>query len=124
MDCSRCQNQNLTDYPVCPTCSQTAHFTNRPCLCASCDLPAIHVTYTGRGVYEFRLPFKNNAFLADFETRIGKRWRCWHIQRAAWQITPADDQMIDYLKAIIETHFKNHVVVVRLGDNTAAQIAA
>lgn len=124
MDCIACDNDNLRDYPVCSACEPRAHFTHRPCLCASCNPPVIHITYTGRGVYEFRLPFKHSAFLAEFETRIGKRWRCWHIQRAAWQITPADDQMIDYIKALIETHFKNYVVVVRLGDNTVTQIAA
>ena len=30
-DCPRCHDENLTDYPVCPTCATECHFTNRPC---------------------------------------------------------------------------------------------
>jgi predicted amidophosphoribosyltransferase len=38
MNCTRChENENLTDYPVCPTCAAEAHFTSRvDCRCAQC----------------------------------------------------------------------------------------
>jgi hypothetical protein len=28
-DCIRCGADNLTDYPVCPSCAQVAHFPHR-----------------------------------------------------------------------------------------------
>lgn len=30
-DCPRCHAENLTDYPVCPSCAPECHFTDRPC---------------------------------------------------------------------------------------------
>jgi hypothetical protein len=30
-DCPRCHDENLTDYPVCPSCAKDCHFTDRPC---------------------------------------------------------------------------------------------
>lgn len=31
MTCPRCHDENLTDYPVCPSCATVCHFTDRPC---------------------------------------------------------------------------------------------
>lgn len=37
MDCPRCKNENPTDYPVCGTCAQVAHFPHRTrCQCGKC----------------------------------------------------------------------------------------
>ena len=33
--CPECGNDNLTDYPVCPRCAKTCHFTHRS-VCLHC----------------------------------------------------------------------------------------
>lgn len=39
MNCPTCDADNLTDYPVCPSCSKRVHFTNRTdCRCDECYL--------------------------------------------------------------------------------------
>lgn len=71
MTCSHCENENLSDYPVCATCATKLHFTNRDdCKCNQCKakamaevLPLVYKTpseevlieRTNRG-YRFRLP--------------------------------------------------------------------
>lgn len=38
-NCPTCPNENLTDFPVCPTCATTRHFEYRnDCRCAPCQV--------------------------------------------------------------------------------------
>lgn len=34
--CPRCEGDNLTDLPVCPSCAAVVHFLHRVCACADC----------------------------------------------------------------------------------------
>jgi len=37
MTCPNCQSENLTDYPVCPSCATVCHFSHRnDCVCLGC----------------------------------------------------------------------------------------
>lgn len=76
----------------------------------------IRITRQPRGHYEFQLPMAGSGmhagFMEEFHTRIGKRFRCWHIQRQAWHITPADDGMVEFIADIIRRHFKGYMVVI------------
>lgn len=39
MNCASCASDNLTSYPVCPTCATTRHFKHRKdCRCAPCQI--------------------------------------------------------------------------------------
>ena len=108
--CQRCGSDNLTDYPVCPTCRAAVSFTSEPAR-------EIVIERRPAGHYEFRLPFAHAAFLAEFEKKVGKPFRCWHIQRQSWQIRPLDDQMIDFIADIVRAHFKGYAVRIEHGAN-------
>lgn len=72
----------------------------------------IKITRQPRGHYEFKTPRLNDGFLNEFKARIGKRFRCWNTFRESWQVTPADDEMIGLVAAIVRRHFPGYVVTV------------
>ena len=39
--CPRCEGDNLTDLPVCPSCAAVVHFPHRACACSKCRKPAL-----------------------------------------------------------------------------------
>ena len=72
----------------------------------------IDITPTRRaGVYEFKPPAYNEAFLADFRRHIGKQFRVWHEFRHTWQVRPLDEGHLKLMADLLEKHFGIAVVI-------------
>jgi hypothetical protein len=127
MTCPRCEaNENLNDYPVCPTCATVAHFTNREargeCRCAGCAAkPVVEIKRVPRGTYDFATPHRSEAFLDEFKMRIGKPFRFWNL-KGCWQITPLDRGMLELIAELLRKHYAGCRVVIV--DESAAAMAA
>lgn len=123
MNCPKCTAENLTDFPVCPSCAAEVHFTNRTdCRCSGCAAkPVIEIKRCERGTFDFAPPHLNEAFLDEFKLRIGKRFRFWNL-KGCWQITPLDREMLELIASLLRTHFKGYRVVIV--DEPAAALAA
>lgn len=42
--CPNCDAENLTDYPLCPSCAAICHFDKRKCHCEGCRTGGIKVS--------------------------------------------------------------------------------
>ena len=126
MDCVKCGSDNLTtDYPVCPTCAATAHFTYRnDCRCDECAEKIIEITIGLHGKFEFKPPRYDEAFLEEFKLRIGRPFRFWNTFREIWQITPLDAGMVVLIGGLLEKHFHGYRVALPEAIVAETQIAA
>lgn len=114
MDCSRCQNENLTDYPVCPTCSAQVHFTNRPCLCDRCaTLPAVAVV-TGFAPATFDEPAESYT---GIDCPVCEDWRYVDYDDGATVTCSSCDSCFQVLRNVIP--FLGGIEITR-GDKDAA----
>jgi hypothetical protein len=78
--------------------------------------------------YEFRSPFRHLAFLAEFETKVGRPFRCWNAFKNCWvlepkYLRPAEfDGLIEMVAEILARHFRGHAV--RIDRVMADKVAA
>lgn len=121
-----CGADNLTDYPVCPRCATRLHFTHRAdCRCASCARPAIVIRPSRRNTWDFAPPFRNDRFLEDFQTQIGKPFRFWNTRTSEWEIRPLDEGMLTLIEQLLAKHFPAYRVVrVQPAEQASEPVAA
>lgn len=71
-----------------------------------------------RGDYEYRAPFKHDAFLNEFKQRVGEPFRCWNTFRSSWRISQKHLTAVEFIdlveqvSEIINKHFRAHVAVI------------
>jgi len=79
MECPNCQNENLTDHVVCPTCATTVHAA-RNCRCLEC-LPeaflekfpgAVLIATSGDAPGSVRVPFTFDAIKPECRQGIAE----------------------------------------------------
>lgn len=121
--CDSCGADNQTDSPVCPSCAARVAFTHRAgCDCATCA-PVIAIRRSQRGTWDFAPPFRNDQFLDDFQTRIGKPFRFWNVRAEQWEVKPLDEGMVDLIESLLRKYFPRYRVV-REREEAAALVAA